>query len=383
MIRRVIQWLRVATPPRSTALLLLPVLGFEVIYAYGLWDGWGPALADLLNRRDILFLGVVAAVGAQRAYLFHPLFHQGYRKWLALTPWTGRVALPVGPVHLVPQDGLWLAIALVLWHDPQISRLYLPVVYLLFYLVVLCISCVATGVASVGWLSAFGLGEVLRQWYTPQAALSVEFWLYLIGWIGLRRSLARFPWKLPWYWDMPSMQAVAEEQKQRMLGFPLDQLHGRPGEEQSSLMQRTLLGVWIGWMVYTACSLATIPPMTLTFMGMALTMITIASLGARTFGYWLDYRPPISFWGRFRTMKWVIPRYDHILIPPALIFLVACFMPPVLAGWHLPLELALPITTSLVALMAFNMPPSLERWRLTGFHRIVPGTTNKQEFVKI
>ena len=55
----------------------------------------------------------------------------------------------------------------------------------------------------------------------------------------------------------------------------------------------------------------------------------------------------------------------------------------VLIGWQMPSDVALAATTSLVAIMALNLPPSFQQWRLTGFHRIVAGSTNKQEFVKI
>lgn len=44
---------------------------------------------------------------------------------------------------------------------------------------------------------------------------------------------------------------------------------------------------------------------------------------------------------------------------------------------------ALAATISLVVFLALAMPPSFERWRLTGFFRIVPGSTNKVEFEQI
>jgi hypothetical protein len=382
MMRRIIQWLRVAAPPRWIVLPLLPVLGFELVYAFAAWKGWG-LWNDLLLRRDVLLLLTATALGVRRAYDFHPLYHHGYRSWLRVTPWTSRVSLPVGPVHLVPQDALWLAVTLFLWHDPQLSRLYLPLCFGVPYLAVVCSSCLATGVTTIGCVLAFGLGEVVRHWYNPLQALSVAFWLYLAAWLGIRRSLAQFPWTLSWFWDMSSLQAVAEEQKRRMLGWPLDQLHGRPGEEPFNPFHATVIGLLVGWWSYCLTSLITLPGAATPFRWLILSLISAMGILIRTVGYWVDYRPPITVWGRLWSMRWIIPRYDHICIPPVLIFLVACYLPRVLAGWHVPSDVALAATTSLVAIMACNLPPSFQRWRLTGFHRIVPGSTNKQEFVKI
>lgn len=382
MIRRVVQWLRVAAPPRWIVIPLLPVFAFELVYAFGVWKGFGRWDESLL-KRDVVLLLAAMSLGFRRAYDFHPLYHQGYRNWLRMTPWTSRVPLPVGPIHLVPQDALWLAVILLLWHSPQVSRLYLPLCFAVPYLAVVASSCLTTGVMGVACLIAFGLGEVLRQWYDPVRALSVAFWLYLAAWLGIRRSLALFPWKLSWFWDMSSMQAVADEQKQRMLGWPLDQLHGRPGEEPFNRFHATVVGLLIGWWSYCLTSLIPVPGAATPIRWMILAIVSGASIVMRTVGYWVDYRPPLSLWGRLWTMRWVIPRYDHICIPPVLIFLAASYLPFVLIGWQVPSDIALAATTSLVAIMALNLPPTFQQWRLTGFHRIVPGSTNKQEFVKI
>jgi hypothetical protein len=383
MMRAIVQWLRVAAPPRWSGLWLLPIIGFELAYAWSSWKWPGQPLGELLHRRDNLVLLAAFSLGLRRAVDFHPLFHEGYRRWLCVTPWTSRLPLPVGPIHLVLQDALWLGVILALWHDPQCSRLYLPLCFITAYLVVICGSCLATGVEGISCVLAFGLGEVVRQWYTPSTALLVAFWLYLAGWIGVRRSLARFPWTLSRVWEVRSLQAIAEEQKQRMLGWPLDQLRTPPSEQEIGLFQRVVASLLIGWWCYCLSTLITMLPMASKLLGMGLALATLGAVVGRTVGYWLDYRPPISFWGRLWTLRWIIPRYDHILIPPTLILLVAGAMPTVLAGWRLPMEVALSITISLVVFLAISMPPSFDRWRLTGYHRIVPGSTNKQEFEKI
>jgi len=293
------------------------------------------------------------------------------------------VPLPVGPLHLVPQDVLWLLLTFLLWHGPQYSPLYLPLCYLFGYLVVMCSSCWATELAAMGYLLAFGIGEVVRQWYNPAAAICIAGWLYLAAWLAVRRMLARFPWEMPWYWERSSLQAVAEETKQRMLGWPLDQLHGRIGDAKVDHLTGTLVSLLFGWWSYCLLSLITNPLTAAGFRQMVLVSTALMGISVRALGYWIDYRPPISFWGRLWTLHWIIPRYDHIWVTPILIYVTARYVPGVLIGWRVPSDIALTVATTLVALLAFNMPPSFERWRLTGFHRIVPGSINKQEFLKI
>lgn len=379
-LTHVIRWLRVSAPPRWTPLLLFPCLIQEAVYFWSRWRG--VALDDLLLPRDVCLLMAAAVLGAFRVWAVHPLFHRDYRTWLGLTPWSSRLPLPLGPIHLVPQDTLWLVIVLALWHDPQVSRFYLPIAFLLSYLALVCFSCAAVGMPAPSYLLAFGLGDAVRRWHEPQASLVILGWLYLAAWLAIRRMLARFPWIVSWYWDQPSMQAVADEMKQRMMGFPIDQLHGRPSDPRIGLLDGTLVSLLVGWWSYCVNSLAS-NPFRQIWMWQVLCLVTVAAIAQRSVAYCLDHRPPISFWGRVWTLHWIIPRYDHILVTPVLIFLVARYMPEVLTKWQLPPDTIYPVTTSLVLLLACDMPPAFERWRLTGYHRIVPGGAGKQEFVQL
>ncbi|HEX5445081.1 MAG TPA: hypothetical protein VFW87_14680 [Pirellulales bacterium] len=379
MIRRLITWIRVAAPPPWAPLLLLPVLGFEATYVWTWW--WGAAMPEILGPRDVLLLAATFILGGHRAWAFHPLFQAGYRNWLRQTPWRSHLPLIVGPLQLAPQDLLKLGGVLLVWHDPQISRLYLPLSFLLAYLAVICLSCRPIGLPLMGYLLAFGLGELVRQLSNPVSATVVACWLYLAAWLAIRGMLARFPWRVSWIWSQPSLQAVNETLRQRLLGWPLDQLHGRENDPRIGYLDGTLVSLLLGWWSYCVFSLAA-NPFRAHWMWMALQMVAVCGIAQRTLGYWIDYRPPISFWGRLWTGHWIIPRYDHVLVTPVLIGLVVYYMPRVLTAWQTPADAVFPITTSLVALVALNMPPSFERWRLAGFHRVVPGSMNKQEFVK-
>ncbi|HJT30613.1 MAG TPA: hypothetical protein VJ783_01005 [Pirellulales bacterium] len=379
LIRRLLAWIRVAAPPPWTPLLLLPVVAYEAVYGW-IWWRAGP-MPELLKPRDGFWMFAAFVLGGYRAWAYHPLFHTGYRNWLRLTPWTSRLPLVVGPLQLLPQDLVWLGVGLLAWHDPQISRLNLPLYFLFAYLMVICVSCWATGLPFMGYLLAFGLGEFFRQWPNPASAAIVACWLYLAAWLAVRGMLARFPWHVSWVWEQPSLQAINEGVRQRLLGWPLDQLHGRETDPRVSHIDGLMVALLAGWWSFCAFSLAG-NPLRAHWSWMALWLVAFSGISQRFFGYWIDYRPPISLWGRLWTGRWIIPRYDHFLVTPVFIYLTAYYMPRVLKAWQVPADAVLPIATSLVALVALNMPPSFVRWRLTGFHRIVPGSMNKQEFMK-
>lgn len=384
MIRGLIRWLRVAAMPWWVPLLFLPALLIEFVFALEVWLGVPIAGAQpTLLIRDRFLCSVAMLIGVLRVRLFHPVYDLEYRNWLKLTPWRSPLALPVGPIHLVPQDALWIGIILLVWHHPQFARLYLPICFLFGYLGMILASCLATGLFGFVYLLAFGMGEVVRRWYDPFSAVCVAAWLYLAAWIAIRAMLTRFPWELSWYWQQPTMQTLAEETKRRMMGWPFDQLHGRETDRAISPIHGTLVGLLLGWWLFCIDALITNPLDAYIMMHMALFGLTAAFLFVRTFGYWLDYRPPISFWGRLWTLRWIIPRYDHILVTPLLICLTSTLLPGVLAAWGVTGDHAAIVASAAVALLGLNMPPSFEQWRLTGFHRIVPGTINKQEFVKI
>jgi hypothetical protein len=49
----------------------------------------------------------------------------------------------------------------------------------------------------------------------------------------------------------------------------------------------------------------------------------------------------------------------------------------------LPLVVSQPLAVAVTLLVVMNSGPTYERWRLTGNHKIVPGTIHRQEGVKI
>ncbi|MCA8997513.1 MAG: hypothetical protein KDA80_11010, partial [Planctomycetaceae bacterium] len=108
-----IRWLRVVLPTNyllGAGLLFLLLAGI-------------PVLARLAFMREVAFpledpagLGLIgmlaAAYGVYRVAAYHPIYQKEYREWLERTPWRFGLPLPLGPVHLVLQDLVPLAILL-------------------------------------------------------------------------------------------------------------------------------------------------------------------------------------------------------------------------------------------------------------------------------
>jgi hypothetical protein len=97
-----------------------------------------------------------------------------------------------------------------------------------------------------------------------------------------------------------------------------------------------------------------------------------------------SYAPPMTVWGRIRTLRPIIPGYDQVLLAPICVLLIGLlafdrFRPPGLDDL-----VFLPIAEAVATAVALTTGPSLERWRLTGQHRIrQPGAGKAAEFVKV
>ena len=124
-----IRWLRVTWPPGwALALAALLWAGFDG-GSLLLERGLGIPYYTMDSVKEVI-LGVASLLAAGcatfRVAAFHPAFRPGYRQWLCDTPWTSRKPLPLGPIHLVPQDVLLIAISVGLawpWLEMQAAAL--------------------------------------------------------------------------------------------------------------------------------------------------------------------------------------------------------------------------------------------------------------------
>jgi hypothetical protein len=82
---------------------------------------------------------------------------------------------------------------------------------------------------------------------------------------------------------------------------------------------------------------------------------------------WVAYIawPPVSLWGRLRTQRWIIPRFDRALLVPVAIIAAGFIMMRALTGLAVPLPWSAAATLSLAMLIALGAGPTRGAHRLT------------------
>jgi hypothetical protein len=384
MIRAVVGWFRLVLPPRwALGLFLLFVLFNEAAYAWiHVWLQAPQLDPGRLATRDHGMIFACIAFGCFRVLAFHPLYRTGYRRWLELTPWTSDKPLPVGPIHVAPQDVCLFAALLLLLHQPQLSLLRFPLVFLFVHSLFLCFTFFPLGQVWTGYAVAFGLGLVVRTWYDPALATGMATVVYCVAYGGLRRSLADFPWTLDPAWRDVSVQgSTVQVQSIQTLGWPYDQL--LPAYEPAvSVVHGTALSLLAGWWGYALLSLVDLPQAKFVMSEM------FARLGYlvpcfRLLVYISIFRSPINFWGRIWTLRWVIPGYDVVFVVPVLAVVAAHEARRVLESAGVASEIRCCVSVAVAMLLTLNLGPTFRTWRLTGRHRISPGRPNRQLHIRL
>jgi len=371
------RWLRVVLP--SPSYLAILVVCCAACMAGILLFEWqmGARLPELRQGPRGLVILAAVAYGLYRVYAFHPSANAGYRDWLATTPWKGRQPLP-WPVHLVPQDAFVLAILCGMsWLIWPASVLAVPQAFLTAYLLDLAVSLFVTGEWRFGYVVAAGLGAVVWQWQNATYSLALGLVTYCLAYVGLQRSLRRFPWNDTWLETLKAKMSCGVNAS--ALGWPFGRL--APAIEESwriPLRHAVLVSLLCGWWVFALVSLIPGPEdranamMIATICGMVLVPIVRLAV------YCDGYAPPISLGGRILTGRWLIPGYDQVFVAPLLAALLGAMLLWVCWLYGVDLLFGGPPALSVSLVLVLGMGPTLKEWRLTGNHRIEEGTRRNQ-----
>ena len=375
-------WLRVTIPPASI------IAGFAATYVFvevcmalaaslfalrlPLAVPPGAIIGQYLKEGTplgrVILCFSAAAYGVFRGGTFHPTFRPGYRQWLELTPWSSRDQLPLGPIHLVWQDAVIpVALCLLALRHDEIHFLAPALIASGMYLAVLAISFWGTGVWAFAYAAFFLLGLMLRLERQPWAAAAIAAVTYLVSLWGLRDCLARFPWA-----DRPRGEDAFDQRKQqdRDVGWPLKQLCPTSSSVRVPAVHGFLISVLVGWWLYAGASLNSDLRDRSEFLGVVYLIVGSAAIIGRCVIYMWGYLPPISLWGRVRSMRWVIPGYDQIFVAPLCI--VAVWTVANRVGKLTDPLFVVPVAVTLFLVLAFNMGPTLKTWHTTGRHRMAP-----------
>jgi hypothetical protein len=404
-----VRWMR-AVLPRDTivAIAVGCDLLIEATYLWCLY--WWGAADDAAFAWMRLLLQVFAAgsYGGYRVATFHPANDSDYRQWLETTPWTPRNPLPMGPLQIVPQDVVVLVASMLLCRIEDLRVLAIPASFLSAYSFAMAITVWYTGQKLWAYAIGVGLGAVIFAIQRPVGAFAAAIATGMLATLAQRRSLAAYPWDLPWQLQVKSLEVLMQEFKNRRLGWPFDIFAPRIPKVWVTWTDGLGLSLLAGWWflaAYWQVEQAMRNPADLAPLIMLPMMGILTGSIVRCALYLANHRPPISFLGRLRTLRPWQRRFDLIFLAPlaAVAVMVLCLKATICAelktpffGLLLPQWSALafaPLGISLSLGILLLGGPALERWRLIGRHRIVfdqggkstgLGQSSKnQEFVQI
>jgi hypothetical protein len=371
------------------------------------------APADVLNAfvqiRDGLIAFLLVAYGVFRVVAFHPLFLRDYSTWLERTPWQPGLPLPLGPVRLAWPDlivagGLALLLEdqreLLVPLDRRMSAVTGLLLFMQAHATMLAIAVWLSRPRGLAYAAAFliALGARLSLW-SPLAGVAALVAAIVTAHVGLNQSWSRFPWvetsdwlaRLKTGWrtmQMQSGQGFADDPAPdrvppTQLGWPFGICSPYVAPEMISTREKMLLAALLGFWIHAL--LAPVPPdvvhgiswFILFCGGMVVLVSRLATIGD-------NHLPPINLAGRFFTLRWIVPRYDMIVIPPLCMVVVPGIAAFVGHDWlEIRASVLVPAIVTLTMWTGCLVGPSSADWKLTAPARLVPGRQNKSQFEEL
>jgi hypothetical protein len=366
-----IRWFRKAIPD-DWWLRIVAVI-YLAPFFFNRWDGELGRIVLAIHWQ--LMVLCVTIYGCGRVATSHPVFRAGYRNWLRATPWTSKRPLPFGPIHLALQDlvvlGCWMLLEWRIFSEALAWRFLC--LFLASYVAALGVALFATAERACGYLVGFGLGFVAYLWSDPAVATIAAVVAYAIGQVGLRFSLARFPWEEN-LWKAKSEILVTgglARIRDVNLSWPLTYLAPRAPGLDAGIRLADALAVsgLVGWLWIAIGIHFPAAPETPFDPRLALAIV-VGTAGIRLLVYTINHRPPVSLLGRLAAGRLKIPRHDKVYVAPLLALAVGAGLCYLQIRFDLNrLLTGASILASGLAIV-LGMGPSLYDWWLTGNHSI-------------
>lgn len=376
ILRRFRKWMRVISP--AEYLVLAIVACAALVYGLGVaqeslgarqpWESTS-ALSELL-----IFIAVVAYV-AIRVLYFHPGANLDYGKWLANTPWRYPQPLPLGPLSLVWQDAVVVAIFMALKSLSYFPLLSVPVLFVTLYCLAHAALLCRIRVYWTAYVSLFLLGCIVLAIPVTWMMLALAGLMYSAVYVGQRQLLSRFPLEpAERYIFLSPLLLTSEKQQWQPLGL----VAGWPAPPRSverrswriSQLHSALVGITVGWLFF-CCGHHF--QSTIGFddeMQKGLQAIVAVLVVLRILIYTLGFVPPISALGRMATRRLIIPGYDVIFAAPLAVVVLAWLMSIAMDQLGIATIVAAPTIAGVATWLMLALPPRREDWQLTGHHRI-------------
>ena len=364
----------------------LPIFKF-----FELIDGpQGTSVLQVFRRPSLTGLIVSAvAYGSARVSMSHPRSSRTVREMLIYSPWRWPIPLPLGPVHLMPQDVVAVVLS-TLWAVLLTRSLWPTVAFGLLmaitYLYSIARICLKTDVNRATYGICFLLAGVLAFMATPWlAGLFLVLALGVAHW-GSNESLRRFH---RWSGQLDDGERIPEQwtrtggggRTRDSLGWPHSLLNPQRRGEEVPLRHATavaiLIGCWIWAVLHAAANIDQVIPRTVLdfsavgpedmslFYGFP-TVAGIMLAFARLCCYLPGVSPPLSWRGRLWTGRLILPGFDRVFLVPLLLILSGLATTGFGLRFEPSIQWFLPLTGSGLLFLALGAGPTLEEWRLTG-----------------
>lgn len=299
-----------------------------------------------------------------RVAAWHPAHNAEYRKWLRTTPWDVSVELPMSDVMVRWSDvvSILFAMSISFFFHPVVP-LVIPVLVGLAHLLVM---------VSVFWRTDSRRDTCLFCFAAVFAVLLIPHWLWLIPLLIIaepfkrlahERCLAAFPWD--------NVEALRDKPKKSksLLGFHYDGLRADIPTQEKSRTESCVAAVLVSLVCLAAMRICQVVDAGqndlregMMFAGMLPCVFLALS---RLWQFKLDYRSPISCWGRLGTGRLLIPEHDRVYLVP--LMLIGVGLLNVAAVRLLPLpSLWLAVGLGIAFWIYRTGKPSLIEWKLTG-----------------
>lgn len=377
--------LRVVLP--GLGYLAASIIGFALLELFyvGLEWWFGPQDANSLRVSHLWWPSLAAAYAAWRVNAYHPVARRAYSDWLGTAPWTIERRLPLGPVHWIWQDLVLVgSAALVNGYFGWRHSLWVMCVFMGMYLLQLTITFARSGQFWSMCFGAFSVGLLVVVRRDPVVCLGAGLASYVVL---LRHILAA----VPWVQLNPTVKPHAAETNfntitiwtdgAEKLGLPFAR-SGPTFAESNTLPAGGgfAAGALYGWWTYALTTFSDQGDASpaLMFSAMGTTVMAVARISI----YLTGYAPPISFWARLVTLRWIIPGYDYALLAPLISVLFLIAMGLLIAMQQLHPNMYGPMALGGTVALLFELGPSLKKWRLTGNHRITSTANAKLKLVK-
>jgi hypothetical protein len=356
-------------------LLQLPLPHPEVV----IWE---------FKEAKMVLAGILGSAGAAYALYrlarFHPLCNQRYGGWLRLSPWTPDKPLPLGPLHLVWQDAVVIAVLVAIAVGHARIDFAVPIV--------------AFALAYLGGLTLLLL--FARQWWFclalgflwPALLLpSVEGWpmlplllaIIVLIVLGHRQSLNSFqsqPWENApansiWQREITVDGSGVGLAAPAQIGWPLAWLSPKPRLTPISGQASLFVSALFGWWMFCLVKRGEVEPFP--------EMIVIAAVifaGARLARYFsAGGVPPINIRGRLASGRLILPGFDKVFLTPLGAILTGIIAAMIVRRSGAAHAAAESIGFALIWLVVFTGKPTMKSWLLTGYHRFRPPIVSRRK----